>query len=66
MWILKDDILDSRIGKQKNFQDGQQAGHGVRPIEKDVERRAIQIYFEEYSEEKGWSGDKKEQKLAEL
>jgi hypothetical protein len=31
-----------------------------------VERRAIQIYFEEYSEEKGWSGDKKEQKLAEL
>ena len=48
------------------FHDGPQAGHGVRPIEKDVERRAIQIYFEEYSEEKGWSGDKKEQKLAEL
>ena len=48
------------------FHDGPQAGHGVRPIEKDVERKAIQIYFEEYSEEKGWSGDKKEQKLAEL
>jgi hypothetical protein len=48
------------------FHDGPQAGHGVRPIEKDVERKAIQIYFEEYSEKKGWSGDKKEQKLAEL
>lgn len=48
------------------FHDGPQAGHGVRPIEKDVERKAIQIYFEEYSEEKGWSGDKKEQKLVEL
>ena len=48
------------------FHDGPQAGHGVRPIKKDVERRAIQIYLEEYSEEKGWSGDKKEQKLVEL
>ena len=48
------------------FHDGPQAGHGVRPIEKDVERRAIQIYLEEYSEEKGWSEDKKAPKLVEL
>ena len=48
------------------FHDGPHAGHGVRPIEKDVERRAIQIYLEEYSEEKGWSGDKKESKPIEL
>jgi hypothetical protein len=48
------------------FHDGPQSGHGVRPIEKDVERRAIQIYLEEYSEENGWSGDKKEQELVEL
>ncbi len=48
------------------FHDGPHAGHGVRPIEKDVERRAIQIYLEEYSEEKGWSEDKKEPKPIEL
>lgn len=48
------------------FHDGPQSGHGVRPIEKDVERRAIQVYLEEYSEEKGWSRSKKEQKLVEL
>ena len=48
------------------FHDGPQSGHGVRPIEKDVERRAIQVYLEEYSEEKGWSSDKKERKLVEL
>lgn len=49
------------------FHDGLSAGHGVRQIKKNVERRAIQIYLEEYSEENGWSGDKKEvQKLVEL
>ena len=37
------------------FQDGPNAGHGVRRITKDVERRAIQIYFEKYSPETGWS-----------
>ena len=37
------------------FQDGPHAGHGVRYITKDVERRAIQIYFEKYSQETGWS-----------
>ena len=48
------------------FHDGPQAGHGVRPIEKDVERRAIQVYLEEFSEEKGWTGSKKQQELIEL
>ena len=49
------------------FHDGPSAGHGVRQIKKNVERRAIQIYLEEYSEADGWSGDKKdEQKLVEL
>jgi len=48
------------------FHDGPYAGHGVRKVEKDVERRAIQIYLEEFSLEKGWSGDKEEQELVEL
>jgi len=37
------------------FHDGPHAGHGVRYITKDVERRAIQIYLEEYSPETGLS-----------
>lgn len=37
------------------FHDGPNSGHGVRYIKKDVERKAIQIYFENYSEESGWS-----------
>ena len=37
------------------FHDGPHAGHGVRYITKDVERRAIQIYLEKYSPETGWS-----------
>ena len=48
------------------FQDGPYAGHGVRRMDKDVERRAIQIYLEEYSLETGWSGDKEEQDLVEV
>ena len=35
--------------------DGPHAGHGVRYVTKDVERRAIQIYLEKYSPETGWS-----------
>ena len=37
------------------FHDGPNSGHGVRYITKDVERRAVQIYFENYSSELGWS-----------
>ena len=36
------------------FHDGPNAGHGVRYIDKDIERRAIQIYLEGYSSETGW------------
>ncbi len=38
------------------FQDSPKAAHGVRIIKKDVERRGIQIYLEEYDEKNGWSG----------
>jgi len=39
------------------FHDGPKAAHGTRYITKDVERRAIQIYLEKYSPEKGWSAN---------
>ncbi len=50
------------------FQDGPHAGHGVRYLTKDVERRAVQAYFEEFTEKNGWSGDasKKENVQREL
>lgn len=50
------------------FHDSPNSGHGVRPIKKNVQRKAIQIYLEEYSDENGWSGDKvhDESKLVEL
>jgi hypothetical protein len=38
------------------LQDGPCSTHGVRYITKDVTRKCLQIYFEEYSEENGWSG----------
>ena len=39
------------------FQDGPKAAHGIRLITKDVERRALQITFEGYSTDKGWTGE---------
>lgn len=45
--------LDNTMGL---FQDGPRAAHGVRYITKDVKRKAIQIYLEEYNEKTGWSG----------
>ena len=38
------------------LQDGPYSAHGARYITKDVERKALQVYFEGYSEETGWSG----------
>ena len=38
------------------LQDGPSSAHGTRYITKDVTRKAIQIYYEGYSEETGWSG----------
>jgi len=48
------------------FQDGLHAGHGVRHITKDVERRAIQIYLEKYSPETGWSAYPIKRELREI
>ena len=48
------------------FHDGPHAGHGVRYITKDVERRAIQIYLEEYSPETGWSAHPIKRELKEI
>lgn len=36
--------------------DGPNAAHGARTITKDVERKAIQLTYEPYSEEDGWYG----------
>ena len=38
------------------FHDSPKSAHGVRLITKDVERKAIQIYLQEFSQETGWSG----------
>ena len=38
------------------LQDGPYATHGVRYITKDVSRKMLQVYYEKYSEEGGWSG----------
>jgi len=48
------------------FHDGAHAGHGVRYITKDVERRAIQIYLEKYSPETGWSAYPIKRELREI
>ena len=48
------------------FHDGPNAGHGARHITKDVERRAVQIYLEKYSSEKGWSADPIKRELKEI
>ena len=38
------------------FQDSPNAIHGARYLEKDIERKALQITLEEWSSETGWSG----------
>ena len=38
------------------FLDGPKSAHGVRLITKDIERRALQMTFEGYSTDKGWTG----------
>ena len=48
------------------FHDGPHAGHGVRYITKDVERKAIQIYLEKYSPETGWSIYPRKRELREI
>ena len=48
------------------FHDGPKAGHGVRYVTKDVERRAVQIYLEKYSPDEGWSADPIKRELREI
>ena len=48
------------------FQDGPCAGHGVRLIEKDVERRAIQVYLEGYNPDSGWTSHQIKHELKEI
>ena len=38
------------------FQDASNAVHGARYLEKDIERKALQITLEGWDEENGWSG----------
>ena len=48
------------------FQDGLQAGHGVRQITKDVERRALLITLDQYSSETGWNDTRIKKELREI
>ena len=48
------------------FQDGLNAGHGVRPLKENTERHAIQIYLEGWSAKKGWSCYPVERELREI
>ena len=38
------------------IRDGPNASHGTRQIIKNVERKAIQLIYEHYSPDNGWSG----------
>ena len=40
------------------FRDADNAYHGVRYIEKDIERRSVCVIMERYDEEKGWDSDR--------
>jgi len=48
------------------FQDGPHSGHGVRPLKEGAERHAIQLYFEGYSPETGWSSNQVVRELREI
>ena len=40
------------------FRDADNAYHGVRYIEKDIERRSVCVIMERHNEEKGWDSDR--------
>ena len=48
------------------FQDGPHAGHGVRQITIDVERRALLITLDQYSSETGWNDTRIKKELREI
>ena len=72
-YLTTDDTEENMIFEPYNldnsallFHDGPHAGHGVRQIINDVERRAIQIYLEKYSSETGWSNYPIKRELREI
>ena len=72
-YITPDDTESNMIFEPYNldnsvmiFQDGPNAGHGVRQITKDVERRALTITLDQYSPEKGWNDSRPKKELREI
>jgi len=72
-YLTPDDTESSMIFEPYNldnsamiFQDGPHAGHGVRQIIKDVERRALTITLDQYSPETGWNDTRVKRELQEI
>ena len=72
-YITPDDTESNMIFEPSNldntaiiFQDGPHAGHGVRQITKDVERRALLITLDQYSSETGWNDTRIKKELREI
>ena len=72
-YLTPDDTESSMIFEPYNldnsamiFQDGPHAGHGVRQITKDVERRALSITLDQYSSETGWNDTRIKSELREI
>ena len=72
-YVTPDDTESNMIFEPSNldntaiiFQDGPHAGHGVRQITKDVERRALLITLDQYSSETGWNDTRIKKELREI
>ena len=72
-YITPDDTESNMIFEPSNldntaiiFQDGPHAGHGVRQITKDVERRALSITLDQYSPATGWNDTRIKKELREI
>ena len=72
-YITPDDTESNMIFEPSNldntaiiFQDGPHAGHGVRQITKDVERRALSITLDQYSPATGWNDTRMKKELREI
>ena len=72
-YLTPDDTESSMIFEPYNLDnsaiilhDGPHAGHGVRQIIKDVERRALTITLDQYSPETGWNDTRVKRELQEI
>ena len=72
-YVTPDDTESNMIFEPSNldntaiiFQDGPHAGHGVRQITKDVERRALSITLDQYSPATGWNDTRMKKELREI